>query len=66
MYSDSQGRKKALKISFIVTFGGIITSFIGAYFNIIFFSIFSQFLIGFGSYSLITLCYTLLADFCKE
>lgn len=41
-------------------------SFVGAYFHLIFMVIIGQFLCGFGAYSMVTLCYTLLADFCSD
>ena len=73
MISDAKGRKIALLISFSVVFSGVIGifyidlgTFLGAYFNIIFLSILGQFLVGFGSYSMVTLCFTLLADFCSD
>lgn len=73
MVSDAKGRKKAILISFLAIFSGIaskiyykIGSFTGAYFHIIFLVILGQFLIGFGAYAMVTLCYTLLADFCSD
>jgi MFS family permease len=73
MVSDAKGRKIAYVTSALVSSTGIIGksfikigSFIGAYFNVVSLSIIGQFLIGFGSYALVTLAYTLLSDFCSD
>ncbi len=73
MVSDAKGRKLAYVASALVSSTGIIGkyflkigSFIGAYFNVVSLSIIGQFLIGFGSYALVTLAYTLLSDFCSD
>lgn len=73
MVSDAKGRKLAILTSLSVILLGIISklfivvgSFLGGWFHVIVLVICGQFLCGFGAYAMVTLGYTLLADFCSD
>jgi len=62
--SDKYGRKLAVRLDLCVGLFGIIFIIIGSYFKIVTLLVIASIMSGFCGYSLVTISYIVLGDFC--